>query len=319
MSGFTTTNNAHLIRSSLWSSQLKDVVLDDLMGMTYVNMISDFPDGDTINIPSIGQPSVYNYAENMPVKYSAMDTGNFQFSITDYKASGVYVTKKMLQDSYVMSQVQASFVPKQHRALMEAIEQRILAVGPEGQTSANSNTINGGKHRFVGTGPNNTMAIEDFAKIAYALKKTNMPGQIVGIVSPEVEMALNQLTNIVSLDANPMWEGIVATGLTTGTRFSRSIFGIDLYVSNHLKLITTTETIDGVATGTNGVANIFFSVGDRSLLPIVGQMRQPPQVDSEYNKDRQREEYVTTARYGFKLFRPENLVTVITAVDQVYA
>ena len=37
-----------------------------------------------------------------------------------------------------------------------------------------------------------------------------------------------------------------------------------------------------------------------------------PNVDSEYNKDFQRDEYVTTARYGVKLFRPENLVTVLS-------
>ena len=62
---------------------------------------------------------------------------------------------------------------------------------------------------------------------------------------------------------------------------------------------------------TNGVGNIFFSAA-QDVLPFVGQIRQAPKVDSEYNKDMQREEYVTTARYGFKLYRPENIVTVIT-------
>jgi hypothetical protein len=49
----------------------------------------------------------------------------------------------------------------------------------------------------------------------------------------------------------------------------------------------------------------------------VGHVRQAPKVDSEYNKDLQREEYVTTARYGFKLFRPENMVVVLGNTDQV--
>jgi len=30
----------------------------------------------------------------------------------------------------------------------------------------------------------------------------------------------------------------------------------------------------------------------------------------EYNKDYQRTEFVTTARYGVKLYRPENMVMV---------
>ena len=46
MSGFTTQTISHLIRSNVWSQQLKDVILDELQGMRYVRML-DFPDGDT--------------------------------------------------------------------------------------------------------------------------------------------------------------------------------------------------------------------------------------------------------------------------------
>jgi hypothetical protein len=69
-------------------------------------------------------------------------------------------------------------------------------------------------------------------------------------------------------------------------------------------------------TVTTGVANLFFSAAP-GLLPIVGNIRQQPKVDSEFNKDLQQEEYVTTCRYGFKLYRPENMVVVITDTDQV--
>ena len=57
---------------------------------------------------------------------------------------------------------------------------------------------------------------------------------------------------------------------------------------------------------------MFFSA-DQTVLPFVGAWRQMPKVDTEYNKDYQRTEFVTTARYGLKLFRPENLATVLTA------
>ena len=46
MAGFSTQNNEHLIRSNLWSSQLKEVLEDELFAMRYVNMITDFPDGE---------------------------------------------------------------------------------------------------------------------------------------------------------------------------------------------------------------------------------------------------------------------------------
>ena len=72
---FQTNATDHLIRSSLWSTQLKEVLLDDLMAMSYVDLITDFPDGDTLNIPSIGQAEVYDYAEGQAMRYTAMDTG----------------------------------------------------------------------------------------------------------------------------------------------------------------------------------------------------------------------------------------------------
>ena len=49
MSGFSAASDSHLIRSNLWSNQLKDVFEAELMGMKYVDMITDFPDGDTLN------------------------------------------------------------------------------------------------------------------------------------------------------------------------------------------------------------------------------------------------------------------------------
>ena len=99
MTGFNTQTNEHLIRGNLYSAQLKEVLEDELFAMKYVNLITDFPDGDTLNIPSIGQAEVYNYTENDAVRYSDLDTGNFTFSITEYKASAHSITKKMLDGS----------------------------------------------------------------------------------------------------------------------------------------------------------------------------------------------------------------------------
>ena len=73
MSGFSVASNDHLIRSNLWSSQLKEVFEAELMGMGHVDMITDFPDGETINIPSIGQAEVLDYVEGQAVRYTSMD------------------------------------------------------------------------------------------------------------------------------------------------------------------------------------------------------------------------------------------------------
>ena len=67
---------------------------------------------------------------------------------------------------------------------------------------------------------------------------------------------------------------------------------------------------------TVGVANLFFSAASEAL-PIVGHIRQAPRVESKRNVDFQRDEYVTTCRYDFKLYRPENMIVVLTDTDQV--
>lgn len=318
MAGFSVNSNDHLIRSNLWSSQIKEVLEDELMGLKYVDMITDFPDGDTINIPSLGQAEVYDYAEGQAIRYTAMDTGNFTFSITDYKASATYITNKMKQDSFYMSRLMSSFVPKQNRAIMKSMEVDLLATAKAGQTSADTNEINNARHRWVGSGSSETISVEDFAKAKYALQKANVPTtNLVAIVDPTVEYQLSTLTNLVNFSNNPRWEGIVSSGISTGMKFIVNVYGFDVYVSQNLEVNTSSETIDSV-TAAAGVNNLFFSAAP-DVLPWVGSVRQAPVVESEYNKDLQRDEYVTTCRYGFKLFRPENMVIVVTDTDQVYA
>jgi hypothetical protein len=204
MAGFSTNTNQHLIRSNIWSGQLKEVLEEELMGMRYVDMITDFPDGDTLNIPSIGQMEVQDFAEGQAVRYTAMDTGNFTFSINEYKSAATYITEKMKQDSFYTSRLVSSFVPKMRRALMKAIEVDVLSIGPDGQTVSDVNSINGADHRWVGSGTNETISVTDFAKALNSLQMANVPAvNLVAIVHPSVEYALNTLTNIVNVSNNP--------------------------------------------------------------------------------------------------------------------
>lgn len=316
MAGFLSTNTDHLTRSNLWSNEIKMPFEAMIQGNQYINWISDFPDGDTLNIPSIGVMEAQDFAEGEAVRYTAIDTGNFTFSIDKYLASATYVSTKFLQDSYYMSRVQSQFVPMQRMAIERIIEGDIMAVGPNAQTASNSNTINNAKHRMVGSGASEKITIEDFHRARFALRKAFVPmDKMIAIVDPSVEYEISTQPNLLNFSAaNPRWEGVVETGLTTGLKFFRNIAGWDVYTSDYLKVNTTSETIDGV-TAAAGVNNLFFAA---SAQPFMGAVRQPPKVESEYNKDLQREEYVTTCRYGMKLYRPEALVVVLTDTDQIY-
>lgn len=313
----TTANTAQLRRANVWSSQLKDVVHDELMAQGWVNWMTDFPDGDTFNIPSIGELPVRDYVENSAAVYDALDTGNFTFTINQYISSGTYITEKAKQDMYYMSQLVSSFVPKQARAIGEKLETDILALGAAGasggQTVNVNNAINGVAHRFVAnSGAAGTPGPTEFARALASLKKANMPdSNLIAFVDPSVEYVLNTTTNLVNVSNNPMWEGIITSGLASGRRFVKNIYGFDIYTSNYLPAAVS-ETIDTVAGGANGVCNIFFSAAGKDLLPFMGAWRQAPKVDTEYEMDFQREKYLTTCRYGLKVYRPENLVVMIS-------
>ena len=316
MSGMQTSNMDALIRSELWSQQLKSVLQDDLQGAGYVRWLSEFPDGTTFTIPSIGEATVRDYVEDTAITYDALETGEFQFSITEYVSAATYITEKAKQDSFYFNQLVSSFVPKMQRAIAEKLETDIFDLGRTGQTVSNQNQINGVDHRFVATGTSAVIDIADFAKALYSLKKANVPQtNLVAIVDPSVEYTLNTLTNLTNVSNNPRWEGIIETGLATGMRFIRNIYGFDVYTSNYLPGAGATgagsETVNAVSV-TNGKANLFFSAAGGDVNPFIGAWRQMPKVDGEYNKDFQREEHVTTARYGVKLYRPENFVVCLS-------
>jgi hypothetical protein len=316
----TTGNVSNLTRSEVWSSEIKEILRDEMMAQKYVRMLEGFPDGDQFNIPSIGQAQVDDYAEDQAVKYRPMDTGEFNFTITEYLSSATYITKKARQDMFYMNELVSRFVPEQERAIMAHFETTTLASAEAG-ISANSNeSIDGIEHRWAAGGTGAVITVEDFARARYALKKANVPDRnLVAVVDPSVEFTLNTLGNLVDVSNNPRWEGIVSDGIATGMKFVKNVYGFDVYCSNYLKDITDSalpnaddSNVD--FSSVNGKANLFFSA-DSSASPFVGAWRQMPEVDFEYNKDYQRDEFVTTARYGVKLYRPENMVRIVSKTD----
>ena len=311
----TTGNSTELNRANLWSSNIKQVLEDEMQAQQYVSLITDFPDGDTFNIPSIGQRVAKDYTENDPIDFTPLDTGNFTFTIDKYIQDGIYITDKKKQDSFYTNQLIATFEPQMSRALMTDFETTTWAA-PEVGVSANSGElIDGIRHRFVG-GDAGKMELQDFIYANYALKKANVPMQgLVAIVDPSVEVTINSLTNIVNVSNNPRWEGIVETGMGSGLKFIKNIYGFDVYTSNYLADVTDSALLDTAGANAQdfssvpGKANLFFSMATESF---VGAWREMPSVEFERNTPYRRDEYSMTARYAVKTYRPENMVVIPT-------
>lgn len=317
MAGFMDANTTNLIRTNLWSRQLKSLLLDELQAMKFVRVLTDFPDGFTLNIPSLGEAKQFDFTEGSAIKYDSMDTGNFTFSFDKYKYSANAISEKFKRDSYWAQDVIAAFVPRQHRVLMEGVETVILAAANSGQTASDLNSINSAAHRFVASGTSAAITLKDFARAQNSLIKANVPQRnLCAIVDPSVAYTLQTQTNLVNLiTPSPRWQQVALESAISGFKFMFNVFGFDIYISNYLPAIGS-ETIDSVA-GTNLVANYFFSAAPGDTMPWVGGFRQMPTVYSEFNKDLQQEEFLTITEYGFKLFRPENMVTILTSTAVV--
>ena len=313
----TTANTTLLTRSDIWSTELKEILRDEMMAQRYVRMLEGFPDGDTFHIPSIGQAQVDNYAEDTAVTYRPLDTGEFTFSVDKYLSSATYMTKKAEQDIFYANELMSRFVPEQERAIMDHFESTTMAAAEAGVSANSAEAIDGIAHRIAG-GNAGKIELADFAYARYALKKANVPDQMmVAVVDPSVEFILNTLSNLVSVSNNPRFEGIVREGIASGMRFVANVYGFDVYTSNYLADATDNalNERDGQTaadfSSTAGKVNLFFSASP-TVNPFVGAWRQMPEVDYEYNKDFQRHEFVTTARYGVKLYRPENMVRIVS-------
>lgn len=328
----TTGNSAQLIRANLWSNELKETLDDELMGMKYVRMLEGFPDGTTFNIPSIGDARTDDYVEDTAVKFRPLDTGNYTFSISEYKASGHYITDQAKQDLFYAAQLEAGFVPKERRAIMEAYESHMLTLVDNSMASSATDPylINGAAHRFSGggavSGYEGQIQLADFSYANLALTKANVPAtNRVAIVPPEVAYIVETLSNIVSVDSNPRWEGIVADGISTGMTFVKNVFGFDVYCSNYLPnsgdLTNAPNALDKRDQSTAGpdftsVAGkpCYFFSATSDILPWVSAWRQMPEVEYIRDGDNLRDKYVTTARWGTQLYREENMVICHTNI-----
>ncbi len=233
-----------------------------------------------------------------------------------------YVTDKLKQDAYKAAALEQA-IPKEHmRIIKDRYESDLLATSSD-QTLSNPNDINGWSHRWVAASgaTNGVLTLKDFIYAKLSFDKARIPDQgRIAIVDAVSEAALNTQVAGQAFTNNPQFEGIVNTGFAKGKRFIRNFYGFDTWVSDRLP--TVTETITGGPTRaagaksiTAGKANVFMSVLDDQHMPFMGAWRQMPATEGFRNVTFKRDEYSTTARWGFGLQRPESLITVLTSAS----
>lgn len=307
-----TSNSQAFIEAEVYSSFILNNLHDGLLPQTFYRNVSDFGSGTTLHIKTVGSVTIQEAAEDTPLVYNPIESGEVSLQITNYVGDAWYVTDDLREDGSQIEQLMSARSVESTRALQETFESRFLSVCNAAQTNANPNTINGFAHRIASAETNNVFALKHLIAMRLAFDKANVPDSgRVFICDPVVEATLNGLVTITH-DVSPFGEMILKEGMARGQRFVMQLFGWDIITSNRLPTGTFS---DGTTSVTGGVANIFMCVLDDNTKPIMAAWRRMPKVEGERNKDRARDEFVTRCRWGMGPQRVDTLGVLITSAS----
>ena len=305
--------NRTFVESEIQSDFILRNLHDGLLPTVFWRDVSDFGRGDSIRIPTIGETSVQELEEDAPFVYNPIETGAVFLQITDFFGDAYFITDIMRQDGTNVDALLEARASESTRAIQEHVETRALATLNAAQTPANLNTVNGFAHRFVASGTNQTMELQDLINLRLAFDKAQVPsGGRVGFVDPVVGATIeSKFQGVYNVDSNPVFQSLLEEGFMRDHRAYMDIFGWLIIGSNRLPEIAA-ETVNAVVL-TDGVANIFMCIADDNCKPLMVAWRQEPATEGERNKDRKRDEYVTSARMGFGVQRLDTLGVILTS------
>jgi len=320
----TTQNTQAFTEAQQYSQFILENIHDYLLPEGMWRDVSDFGSGTTLNIKTVGTVTIQDAAEDTPLVFNPIDTGNVTLSITDYVGDAWKVTDDLREDGSQVDTLMSMRAMESTRALGENHETRFLQVAGTAQTAASVNLVNGRPHRWVAGGAGGTtrvMTLDDFIAMKLAFDKAGVPASgRMAIVDPIVEATLNSLTNIVNVSNNPMFDGIVTDGFARDHKFVKNIFGFDIWTSNYLPVKTATEAIDASAYGLandtaeiGDVANIFMCVTDDSTKPVMHAWRRQPKTEGWRESEERADKFQVTSRFGFGLQRLDTLGVILTS------
>lgn len=322
MSGNTNANSVALRRAEVYSSIILDEIKDQFLPEGMHRDVSDFQDGEALNITTFGEVVLRDLTEDQDTPIDAVDTGSITLNINRHKGSGVYMTDEVRENAWQSAQFDAALPGKQLRAIKEAYETDLLNTSETMQTLANANVINGLAHRFVASGTAGRLDLDDIIYSKLSMNRASLPseGRIL-IIDSVAEATFDSLSNLVNVSNNPRFEGIVETGFAKNMHFIKHVYGFDVYVSNRLPH-QAAENVDtsGIAVpapsgnGTSAADSVncqFLNVIDDMTTPYMGAWRRMPSVEVYRNVQKRRDEYYQTARWGFGGQRPQSLISLL--------
>lgn len=303
-------NSTAFIEAEQYSAFILRNLHDGLLPETFYRNVTDFGSGSNLHIKTVGTVTIQDGAEEVPFDYTPIESGEVFLTIDNYTGDAWYVTDELREDGAQVEALMAARSQESTRALQEVFESRFLARANTTQTDGNPNLINGFAHRIASSETNNVFALKHLINMKLAFDKANVPAAgRVAILDPVAAATLDGLVNIVS-NVTPFAEEILQNGFDREHTFLMNLYGWNIITSNRL---AKGNFSDGTTTVTNGVANLFMSVADDNTKPLMAAWRRMPKTEGDRNKDLRRDEFVTSARWGFGAQRADTLGVLITS------
>ena len=302
-------NSTAFIETEQYSAFILRNLYDGLLPGTFYRNVTDFGSGTTLNIKTVGSVTVQDVAEDVAVDYTPIESGTIKMTIDNYMGDAWYVTDDLKEDGAQIDALMTARSMESARAIKEVFETRFLARAVSALTPSNPNAVNGFNHMLAGSGANNTITINDFIAMRLAFDKANVPaGGRIAIVDPITAASFGKLIQLTG-DIQPWPQSILANGFDRDHTYVTTIHGWTVITSNRLPRGSFS---DGTATVANGVANLFMSVADDNTKPVMAAWRRIPSIETERNKDKRRQEFTTSCRFGFGVQRLDTIGVIAT-------
>jgi len=290
--------------------------------------VSDFGTGTTLNIKTVGTVTLQEAAEDVPLNFNPIDTGNVTLQITEYMGDAWRITDDLREDGAQIETLAAMRAQESTRAFGEYHETKFLATAGTIQTAADVNLVNGRPHRWVAGGNGITtrvLSMADLVAMKLSFDKANVPaaGRIL-IVDPMVEATINGLvTQTAGINYNPMWDGFITSGFSTNHKFVKNIMGFDIWTSNFLPVKTATEALNAssyqlanTTAQVGDVVNVAMCIADDQTKPIMHAWRRMPKTEGWRDEETRSDKFQVTSRFGMGAQRLDTLGAIITHGSQ---
>ena len=309
-----TTNTSPFIHATQYSTFISENLPTVLLPEQFYRNVSDFGEGTTLNIKTVGAATLTEVSEDQAAEYRAIETGNVQLTINNYKGAAWFISDELREDGAQIAAMEAMYAQDATRQIANAFETSYLAALAASQTDVNANTVNGWAHRITGSGTAERIALQDLNEMQVAFDKANVPVQgRIGIVDPVVAGQLNALASAtIGVDRNAHFQMQLEKGFQGNHRFIMNLFGFDIYVSNLLPDAAIGAGDGSTTLTTAGKSNIFMSILDDNYKPGMCAWRRMPKTEGDRDMDLYQDKYRVSARYGCGVQRDDTLGVILT-------